>query len=340
MKSNVLFVIASCVLLSTLALGEAWPRQQNSQTEQLPRNVTITAIPEVIAARAQWQQVWQGTTNADGIVATADGGLLFAQEQPSTIRKLDVNDYDYAYAKDTHGAGTAVIDSQGRVVAAQRTCTDPGRGDLPCSEPTMVSIVYPESERRVLVDNYQGESFGRISGAIVDTQGTVYVDSGGAYYVKPGGEAVKIGNDIRPSGIMLSPDETIFYVGSGDKVVAFDLQPDGTFGGEARDFGMLAPGTRGNGMAVDALGRLYVASGATGIQVLSPEGDHLGIIPTPRNVVDVAFAGPNKRLLYTVGSGALAPNGREFTLAEGFRNNSKTIYKIPMLAQGYLGRPR
>jgi len=41
-----------------------------------------------------------------------------------------------------------------------------------------------------------------------------------------------------------------------------------------------------------------------------------------------------------VGAGALHPNGKEFTLAEGFRNNSKTIYKIPMIAQGYQGRAK
>jgi hypothetical protein len=30
----------------------------------------------------------------------------------------------------------------------------------------------------------------------------------------------------------------------------------------------------------------------------------------------------------------LAPDGLEFTLASGFRNNAKTIYKIEMIAQG------
>lgn len=43
---------------------------------------------------------------------------------------------------------------------------------------------------------------------------------------------------------------------------------------------------------------------------------------------------------YSVDSEALAPNGKEFTLAEGFRNNGKTIYKIPMVAQGYQGRAK
>jgi sugar lactone lactonase YvrE len=90
-------------------------------------------------------------------------------------------------------------------------------------------------------------------------------------------------------------------------------------------------------MAIDATGRLYVSS-EPGIQVFSPEGGYLGLIPTPRGVISIAFSGPAKKTLYVVGSGALGPDGKEFTPAQGLRNNAKTIYKITMLAQGFKGR--
>ena len=95
----------------------------------------------------------------------------------------------------------------------------------------------------------------------------------------------------------------------------------------------------GDGMAIDALGRLYVTSGA-GVQVLGADGKYLGLIPTPRNAISVAFAGPDKKTLYIVGSGALGADGQEFTTAEGVRNNAKTIYRLPMLAQGFKGRAK
>ena len=44
--------------------------------------------------------------------------------------------------------------------------------------------------------------------------------------------------------------------------------------------------------------------------------------------------------MYVVGSGALGPDGQEFTTPEGVRNNAKTIYKIKMLARGYKGRAK
>jgi gluconolactonase len=332
MKSKTMLVIIWGIWLPVVGLGQA-------PSQQFPREVTITAIPGVIAAGAKWQQVWQGTDNADGIVATPDGGLLFAQEQANTIRKLDKNDYDSAYVKDTHGTGSVAIDSQGRLVAAQRTCTDPGRANLPCTEPTKIAIIYPEKDKKVLADNFQGKPFGRLSEAIVGKNGNVYFIAGGAYYIKPGGQAMSIGENPRASGLMISPDEKTLYVGNGGGVLAFEIQADGTVGNQ-REFAKMPAGANGNSMAVDAAGRLYVASGATGVQVFGADGKHLGIIPTPRNVVTVTFSGPDKKTLYMVGSGALAPNGKEFALAEGFRNNAKTIYKIPMLAQGYQGRAK
>jgi len=92
-------------------------------------------------------------------------------------------------------------------------------------------------------------------------------------------------------------------------------------------------------MAIDSVGRLYGTS-SPGVPVFDTEGKHPGTIPAPRNVISVAFSGPDKKTLYVVGSGALSPDGKEFTTPQGVRNNAKTIYKIPMLAQGFKGRAK
>jgi len=93
-------------------------------------------------------------------------------------------------------------------------------------------------------------------------------------------------------------------------------------------------------MCIDSEGRLYVTAGDTGIQVFSPEGKHLGNIPLPRSASSVAFSGPNKKVLYAKGAGMATPDGKEFRTPEGVRNNAKAIYKIDMIAQGYMGRPK
>jgi len=76
------------------------------------------------------------------------------------------------------------------------------------------------------------------------------------------------------------------------------------------------------------------------VQVLSAEGKYLGLVPTPRPAISVAFSGPEKRTLYIVGSGALGPDGQEFRTPDGVRNNAKTIYRLPMVAGGFSGRAK
>lgn len=300
------------------------------------REVAVSGIPGVVAAGAKWALVWQGPDNADGIAGTADGGLLFAQEQPSRISKLDPHDKVSAFLEDTHGAGAISIDSKGRVLAVERTCTDPGRGPAQCAEPTAVAVLAPE--RKILADNIGGKSLGRLNDLVADKKGGAYFNGAGTFYVNAGGQVSSIGENIRTNGIMLSRDEKTLYVTNGMVIVAFDVQSDGIVRNQ-RDFAKLEAGGAGDGMAIDAAGRLYVTS-EPGVQVFSPEGKYLGVIATPRPVISVAFSGPDKKTLYVVGAGAVGADGKELRTQEGVRNNAKSIYKIPMLAAGFRGRAK
>ena len=47
-----------------------------------------------------------------------------------------------------------------------------------------------------------------------------------------------------------------------------------------------------------------------------------------------------RRLSPLTVSGALGPDGHEIMTPEGVRNNAKTIYQLPMRAQGYKGRAK
>ena len=112
MKLKAMCTIACCFLGSALVLSEiAVAQQRNAGAEQnfpqppATREVTVTEIPGVIAAGAKWKLVWQGPDNADGLVGTKDGGVLFAQEQPSTVGRLDPNDKFSITVRDTHGTG-------------------------------------------------------------------------------------------------------------------------------------------------------------------------------------------------------------------------------------------
>jgi gluconolactonase len=329
-------VLLALALFAATAQPRAGGKKQDFAQPEPAREARVSEIPGVIAAGAQWMLAWQGADNADGIIGTSDGGLLFAQEQPSRVSKLDSNDQVSVFIENTHGTGAIAIDAKGRILGAERTCTDPGGRPDQCTESTAVAVLAPE--RKILAGNFQGKSLGRLNDLIVDKRGGVYFNGAGTFYVNPKGQVTTVGENVRTNGIMLSRDERTLYVTNGAQIVAFDVQTDGAVKNQ-RVFAMLEAGGPGDGMAIDSAGRLYVSS-RPGIQVFSPEGKYLGLIPTPREAISAAFSGPDKKTLYCVGSGALGPDGKELRTPDGVRNNAKSIYKINMLAQGFGGRAK
>ena len=330
------------LLIPAVLCSPLGAQQRNFPQPPPPKEVTVAGIPGVIGAGAKFTLVWQGNETADGIAGTADGGLLFAQEQTNHINKLDKNGKFSVFLSTAHGPGAVAIGPKGRILAVERSCTDPGGhlGVQPdqCTEPTDVALLTPE--RKVLADSVAGKGLGRVNDLVIDKKGGAYFTSAGVYYLNPAGQVSSVGENLRPNGIMLSPDEKTLYVTNGTVIVAFDVQPDGSVKNQ-RDFGKLEGGT-GDGMAIDAAGRLYVTvPGAnSSVQVLSPDGKNLGTIPAPRSAISVAFSGPGKKTMYVACLGAVGADGKEVATPPGVRNVAMTVYKIPMLAQGFKGRAK
>ena len=332
------FKVAFAIAISFGALVAA--QQPNAFPQPSPeKQVTVTAIPGVIAAGAKWKLVWQGPDNADGIIGTKDGGLLFAQEQPSTVGMLDPKDKFSTLVRDTHGTGALAYDNKGRLIGAERTCSDPGGHPADCKEAAELVVLYPT--RSVLASKFGDKTFWRMGEVVADSKGGVYFsDDAGTYFVNAAGKVSLVaGKEVRTNGMALSRDEKTLYLTNGRTIVMFDIQADGTTTNQ-RDFAMLQGTAGGDGMCIDSEGRLYVTAGDTGIQVFSVEGKQLGIIPLPRSASSVAFSGPNKKVLYAKGAGMTTPDGKEYRTPEGVRNNAKAIYKIDMIAQGFTGRPK
>jgi gluconolactonase len=333
MKAVLSLLVAAGVLSGSAAA------QQRSFPQPTPqKDVTVTAIPGVVAAGARWTLVWQGPDNADGLVGTQDGGLLFAQEQPSTVGRLDANDRFSIFARDTRGTGALGIDYKGRVVAAERTCSDPGGRPDECRDDANLAVLAPT--REVLARQFGGKPFWRMGELQLDSRGGAYFnDERGTYFVNAAGTVSLVADtSVRTNGMMLSPDEKTLYLTNGRTILAFDVQPDGTTRNQ-RTFATLRGGN-GDGMCIDAEGRLYITAGDGGIEVFSVQGTHLGVIPLPRSASSCAFSGRDKKVLYAKGAGMTGPDGKEFTTPPGVRNNAKAIYRIDTIAQGYLGRPK
>ncbi len=288
-------------------------------------------IPGVVSAGTRVELITDQLKGTEGPVALPDGTLVFTEGGARRLTRID-KDGKLSTFHDNIQSGAIGFDQKGRMIANDNT---PGKQGI--------YIVQPKGAEATLVDR-KTQGFMQSNDLVVDKKGGVYFtqpEQANVGYILPDGKAMKIvaENITRPNGITMSPDEKILYVNDsrGEYLLAYDVQADGsvtnrrnfakydqinTSAGEGGDVG---PGLRykftscADGLAVDKEGRVFNA-GCNGIQVYSPQGRHLGTIPTARQVQNLAFAGPDKKTLYLVGRSA--------------------AWKIQTLTQGYQGRAK
>jgi gluconolactonase len=280
------------------------------------------AIGGVIAAGQSWTTAWAWEgNNVDGPIADGDGHVLFANNDAGSVMRLDPRT---GRAKILYRANTAGAVSRGKdgaLYVAERGLPE--------------QIVELAPTRKVLAKSFQGEALECVGGVIndlsADARGGVYIaiSGGGLFYASPAGVVSQYGEGMgAANGIILSPDETKLYVGNGLVVDVFDVGPDGALSGQ-REFARLHTGRVADGSAVDASGRLYVATGEA-VDVFSPAGAWLGSIVGPKGLHGVAFGGKDKKTLY----------GIVFYGPWGSPAARNQLIAIPMQAQGYLGRAK
>ena len=328
LRTGRMFVLA---LLPTITMGQNILPGENA--------VTISPLPGIVGEGASWNLIWADFVTADGITGTEDGGVLFAQEQTDKIIKLTVDGQQYTYFENMNGPGSVAIDSNRRIFTVQRTCTEPLNDELAgCNELTRVMQIAPES--RLLANSFpDGSPLGRLNDLVADGNGGAFFTSGGIYHVSADGlVSIVADENISTNGLMFNRAGNILYVTNRTEVLAFDVARGGSTSNR-RQFTVLNGDDGADGMAIDNEGRLYVTANQ-GVHVIAENGNYIGLIPTPRRPITLAFSGPGKRTLYVPMMGAVGPDGKPWSTPEGIRNIAMTIYTLPMLTPGFSGRPK
>jgi gluconolactonase len=284
-------------------------------------------IPGVIKGGTMPEVVIKGLTSSDDPFWLPNVGLIFSESQANRIVRLDEHDQPVTFIGGLLNPLGMTFSAQGELISIQTRLGFLGP-----------RVVWPKGKERIIADNYQGKSFGRPNDIVADQKGGVYFTdppASAVYYVPPGGAIIQVDNGIKtPNGIQLSHDEKILYVNDtqGINIYAFDVQPDGRLANRrvfatytGRDMSRPPtepPVSRADGLVTDNDGRLFALTDS-GIEVLSPTGQHLGAIPIwciTRRCQNLGFGGPDKRTLYVAGGG--------------------TLLRIPMLTRGFLGRAK
>lgn len=290
--------------------------------------LTTPAIAGVVKAGTSIEIVGEGFAGTEGPVALPDGSLLFTENRAARVTRIGIDGSVGVFLTNPAGPNALALNAQGSVVAV--LTAQPG-----------VAVIYPPERAATLVDQADGKPLNRPNDLVIDRKGGVYfTDPGGrpkpgrpaavtaVYYLSPSKQLRLIEHTVGlPNGIQLSPDEKVLYLAdtTGEYVFAYDVTADGGVG-QRRNFAQLArpanassTAAGADGLAVDADGRLYVAT-AVGVQIFSPAGRSLGVIELPKRPQNLAFAGKNKRDLFVVGQGTVY---RIHTRTQGVRSRAK-----------------
>ncbi len=303
------------------------------------REYTVSAIPGVIAAGARWTEVWRGDgNNADGLVATSDGGVLFAQNDNNQVGKIDTKGQVTFPYMGLNVSGSLAMNSKGTLFVLNR-----GYTGLSGTARDYASIDELAPQKKVIANkDPNGDHLDCIGGVLNDaaaaSNGGVYVSMAGVYYAAPDGNVTK--QDAKngtprlgTNGIILTPDEKHVIVTNAGTLAIFDVGADGQLGNQRKfvdlDRTGLAEGqgAGGDGSCFDADGRFYITA-ANGVQVFDKDGKHLGNIPASRNLVSVTISGAQRKTLYAVTAAVV--NGERKVWIES----------IPLLATGPKGRAK
>jgi gluconolactonase len=314
MKSAVVLILALGVAPAYTQGGRGAPAAPPAAPAPPAVETVAPAIPGVVKAGTKVIVVKDGFQSTEGPVPMPDGSVLFTEPGASIVHKIDKNDTISNFLEKTSRANGLAFDSKGRLIAVQALTVD---------------VIYPKGAEATLA----GPLSSRPNDLVVDKKDGVYFTLPGAtppgvLYIPAGGKESFLAEVKSPHGIQLSPDEKTLYVAdiNNEYLVAFDVLAGGKIGNR-RDFGKYSGvnktangfDSEADGVAVDGEGRIYVGT-TPGIQVFTPKGQNLGVIPTSQRAQNLAFGGPDKKTLYLCGRTAL--------------------FKVQMLSQGYRGRPK
>jgi gluconolactonase len=295
----------------------------------------------IIPADARLEKIADGFIWVEGPIWVKDS-LFFADIPSDSIRKWTPGAGVSIFLKPSGYQGTApyggpepgsngmTLDHRARLTVAGHAQRDVYR----------LESLDPKGPFTVLADSYQGKKLNSPNDLVYRSDGSLYFTDppyglrtqhdndpekqlkvNGVYRIPhaleqhPGAPPARaelqllISDLTRPNGIAFSPDEKYLYVNNSEpkKIwMRYRVQPDGTLTEPKLLYDATADTRPGapDGMKVDQEGNIYSA-GPGGVWLLSPEGKPLATILIPEKTANVAWAGPDRQMLYIAASSSL-----------------------------------
>jgi gluconolactonase len=281
-------------------------------------------LAELVDPGAEVERVATGFTFTEGPIWNHAEGYLLFSDMPGDVRRRWSESGGVEEVMNPSNKGNGMVyDAEGNLLVCEHVTSSLVRER-------------PDGTRETLATHYKGKELNSPNDVCVRSDGTIYFsdpwygrmpgfglerdrDLGfqGVYILRPGftpGDepelAVAEGEFEMPNGLCFSPDESLMYINDTPRahIKVFDVAADGSLSNGRMFFenigsGVIEEGIP-DGMKIDERGNVWV-TGPRGVWVISPEGEHLGVVEVPENTGNMAWGGEDWKSLYIPSSTSL-----------------------------------
>lgn len=279
------------------------------------------ALAELVDPDGEVEQVATGFTFTEGPIWNKEGDFLLFSDMPGDVRRRwSQSDGVTEVRRPSNKGNGMVYDADGNLLVCEHVTSSLVRER-------------PDGVREVLAFHYKGKYLNSPNDVITRSDGTIYftdptygrmpgfgierdqdLSFQGVYRIPAGGGepelAVGESDFDQPNGLCFTPGEQQLYINDTNKslIRIYDVADDGSLSNgrvffEGIGRGVIEEGIP-DGMKVDERGNVWV-TGPRGLWVISPEGEHLGIVEVPENVGNLAWGGADWKTLYIPSSTSL-----------------------------------
>jgi gluconolactonase len=283
--------------------------------------VKSDALRELVDTDAEVERLGTGFTFTEGPVWNAAGEFLLFSDMPGDVRRRWSQDEGVTeIMRPSNKANGVVYDANDNLLVCEHSTSSLVRE-------------HPDGTRETIATHFRGKELNSPNDVITRSDGTIYFSDPwygrmpvfgiererelgfqGVYMISPSSTDLDLIVDENefemPNGLCFSPDESLLYINDTPNALirVYDVNANGTIS-NGRLFmdkigsGVIEEGIP-DGMKCDANGNIWV-TGPGGLWVISPEGEHLGVIEVPENTGNLAWGGPDWTTLFIPSSTSL-----------------------------------
>jgi gluconolactonase len=259
-----------------------------------------SGLNSLIAKHSKVKKIASGYSFTEGPSVLPDGKVYFTDQPNDKLFVWDETTGVSEFLNGTERSNGTFADRNGNFYA----CADYKNSIIRITPDGKIIPVYDKG--------YSGSHFNGPNDLWIDGKGAIYftdpyyhrpwwgsghkqlLDIQGVYYLMPGGEPVRIIDDLeQPNGIVGTPDGKFLYVADikAGKTWKYSINPDGTLYNKT----FFAP-YGSDGMALDQNGNVYLTAGK--VVVFNPLGQKIGDIEVPEAPSNLCFGGVKRNILF------------------------------------------